>query len=144
MAIKIRPMTTDDSAVVADLCGQLGYPSTRDQILERFADVERHANGALFVAEDDGHVIGWIHVAMVALLEADLYALIEGLVVDETRRSQGVGAALLESAERWAREDGCRVMRVSSRIQRERAHAFYERSGYVRIKTQHAFEKRLT
>src|SRR5919197_5473216 len=132
MAINIRRMTADDSAVVADLCGQLGYPATRDQILDRFTNVERQTNGAVFVAEDDGRVIGWIHVATVPLLEADLYAYIAGLVVDETHRNQGIGAELVETAERWAREKGCRTMRVWSRIQRERAHAFYERHGYER------------
>ena len=144
MAINIRRMTGADSAVVADLCGQLGYPSTRDQILKRFASVERQPDGAVFVAEDDGRVVAWIHVASVPLLEADLYAYIAGLVVEETHRSHGIGAALVETAERWAREMGCGTIRVWSRVQRERAHAFYERSGYVRIKTQHAFEKPLT
>jgi hypothetical protein len=30
---------------------------------------------------------------------------------------------------------------VRSRIARERAHAFYERGGFERIKTQHCFQK---
>ena len=136
-------MAPEDSAVVADLCGQLGYPATPDQILERFTRIERHNRAALFVGDDEGRVVGWIHVAIVQVLEADLYAEIGGLVVDDTHRSRGVGAALVNAAEQWARDNGCGAMRVRSRVMRERAHAFYERSGYARIKTQHAFEKRL-
>jgi GNAT superfamily N-acetyltransferase len=137
-------MKPEDSAVVADLCGQLGYPATPDQVLERIGRVERLTRAALFVGEEEGRVIGWIHVAIIQVLEADLYAEIGGLVVDSGHRSRGAGGVLVDAAEEWARSQGCGAMRVRSRIMRERAHAFYERLGYARIKTQHSFEKRLT
>jgi ribosomal protein S18 acetylase RimI-like enzyme len=76
-------------------------------------------------------------------LENDSSAEILGLVVAEGRRSAGVGRELVDAAERWAVAAGCRAMRVRSRVTRERAHAFYERHGFRRIKTQHAFEKAL-
>jgi GNAT superfamily N-acetyltransferase len=64
-------------------------------------------------------------------------------VVDEAHRSGGVGRALLGAAEAWAREHGCEVVTVRSRVARERAHRFYEREGYVRVKTSHVFSKPL-
>jgi GNAT superfamily N-acetyltransferase len=137
----IRAMTPDDSAAVADLCDQLGYPVDSGRLALRFAQVARQGHSIVFVAEANARVVGWIHVAVTPLLEADLGAEILGLVVDRDHRSAGVGAALLRAGEEWARHAGCTAMRVRSRIARERAHAFYERSGYVRIKTQHAFEK---
>ena len=132
----IRAMTADDSAAVADLCDQLGYPVDSGRLAYRFAQVTHQGHSIVFVAEANGRVVGWIHVAVTPLLEADLGAEILGLVVDRDHRSAGVGAG-----EEWARHAGCTAMRVRSRIARERAHAFYERSGYARIKTQHAFEK---
>ena len=137
----IRAMTADDSAAVADLCDQLGYPVDSGRLAHRFAQVTHQGHSIVFVAEANGRVVGWIHVAVTPLLEADLGAEILGLVVDRDHRSAGVGAALLRAGEEWARHTGCTAMRVRSRIARERAHAFYERSGYARIKTQHAFEK---
>ena len=144
MHYSIRPMKSGDCAAVAELCGQLGYPATPREIRARFDSITARGFGAVLVAENDGLLVGWVHAAVAPVLEADLYAEIAGLVVDASCRSQGIGAALVESAEAWARTAGCRAMRVRSRVMRERAHAFYERRGYVRIKTQHAFEKQLT
>jgi GNAT superfamily N-acetyltransferase len=64
-------------------------------------------------------------------------------VVDEKQRSQGAGAQLLETAERWAKTKGCKSMSVRSNIIRKRAHAFYLRNGYEHYKTQKAFRKSL-
>jgi len=136
-------MTHEDCAAVAALCGQLGYPATTGDIRARFDSITARGAGIVFVAENDGSLVGWIHASVSPVLEADLYAEIAGLVVDESCRSHGVGAALVQAAERWARTAGCGAMRVRSRVMRERAHAFYERNGYARIKTQHAFEKNL-
>jgi GNAT superfamily N-acetyltransferase len=134
-------MTAEDITAVAELCGQLGYPVEPARLAKRFAEVIQQGQSSIFVAAVDGHVVGWIHVAVTPLLEVDIGAEILGLVVDEGHRSAGVGAGLLAEAERWARAAGCTAIRVRSRIARERAHAFYERSGFIRIKTQHAFEK---
>jgi GNAT superfamily N-acetyltransferase len=49
--------------------------------------------------------------------------------VREDRRAQGVGARLLEAADRVARERGCRQIVVSSFT--FQAPGFYERHGYV-------------
>ena len=66
-----------------------------------------------------------------------------GLVVDEKRRSAGAGAKLLRAAERWAKSKGCKNMSVRSNVIRERAHAFYLRNGYQHYKIQKAFRKKL-
>jgi GNAT superfamily N-acetyltransferase len=137
-------MTASDVTTVAELCGQLGYPATVDGIVQRFTHLAGRQDDAVLVADADRQVVGWVHVAVRASLETDLTAEIAGLVVDEGWRSRGVGAMLLTAAERWARGAGCEKIRVRSRIARERAHAFYERAGYARIKTQHAFEKPLS
>jgi GNAT superfamily N-acetyltransferase len=134
-------MTVADAPAAADLCDQLGYPVEPARLARRFAAVIDHGHASIFVAEVAGRVVGWIHVAVTPLLEADSGAEILGLVVDRDHRSAGVGGALLAAGEGWARAAGCTALRVRSRIARERAHAFYERSGYTRIKTQHAFEK---
>jgi GNAT superfamily N-acetyltransferase len=64
-------------------------------------------------------------------------------VVDQTKRSLGTGAKLLEAAERWAVGKGCKSMSVRSNVTRERAHGFYLRHGYEHFKTQKAFRKSL-
>jgi GNAT superfamily N-acetyltransferase len=51
---------------------------------------------------------------------------------------------LCEEVERWAREQGLGVVRVTSRSTREAAHRFYLRDGYRQIKTSLVFEKILS
>jgi GNAT superfamily N-acetyltransferase len=77
------------------------------------------------------------------LLESDLRAEVNGLIVAEGQRSSGAGAKLLVAAEEWARKRGCQGVNVRSNVIRERAHKFYERQGYEHYKTQKAFRKTL-
>jgi len=128
---------------VADLVTQLGYPSTPRDIARRFERIDGRDDQALLVADDGSAVVGWMHVGSHPYLESDDSAEILGLVVAEGQRSRGVGAALVGAAETWAAERGCQVIRVRSRITRDRAHAFYERGGFERIKTQYCFQKTL-
>lgn len=88
-------------------------------------------------------MIGWVHVEERRLIESEPRAEINGLVVDETCRSRGVGRVLLEHAEQWARERGFRSVVLRSNVIRGRAHAFYERLGYQVFKTQKVFRKPL-
>jgi GNAT superfamily N-acetyltransferase len=86
-------------------------------------------------------VIGWLHVSVEPLLEVELRAEVNGLVVADEERSRGAGALLLQSAEEWARGHGCKNMSVRSNVVRERAHQFYLRNGYEHYKTQKTFRK---
>jgi GNAT superfamily N-acetyltransferase len=97
----------------------------------------------VLVATADTRPIAWVHVAIERTLEATDVAVVRGLVVDETHRSGGVGLALLTAAEEWASQHGCVAVTVRSRVARERAHRFYEREGYVHVKTSHVFTKPL-
>ena len=140
----IRPATETDAGPMAELTTQLGYPVDAATLGERLADVRTRTDDGVLVAVDaDDRPIGWVHVARLALLEASDLACINGLVVDDDHRSRGVGASLVEAAERWARARGAAAIMVRSRSTRERAHRFYERLGYVEVKRSHVFEKPL-
>jgi len=141
----IRTARTYDASVIAELDAQLGYPATRQQIATRLAGIESEPGSEVLVAENgDGCVVGWIHVAARSQLTEDACAEVLGLVVDEAARGAGIGEALLRAAEEWARSTGCMHLRVRSRSERERAHRFYERAGFGRVKTQLVLAKPLT
>ena len=138
----IRTARSYDVPAIAALCGELGYPATRQQIVTRLAVIETLAGHCVLVAEDgDGHVVGWLHVTLAAHLEADADAEILGLVVAAPSRGTRIGAGLLRAAEDWARRRGAPLLRVRSRLERERAHGFYAREGYLRSKVQVVFGK---
>jgi GNAT superfamily N-acetyltransferase len=141
--LKIRRAKGSDARYLAALSGELGYPVTTAEMKRRLSRLKPAANNAVFVAETQGEVIGWVHVSVNYLMEVAVRAEVNGLVVSEKQRSNGAGARLLEAAEKWARGKRCVNMSVRSNVVRERAHAFYERHGYEHYKTQKAFRKPL-
>jgi len=142
--LKIRRAGASDAPQLAALTGQLGYPATTAQIRKRLRGIQPASQNAVFVADSakDG-VIGWLHVSRDVLLESEIRAEVNGLVVAEGQRSLGAGARLLAAAEDWARKHGCKNMSVRSNVIRERAHKFYERNGYEHYKMQKSFRKPL-
>jgi GNAT superfamily N-acetyltransferase len=144
MRPQIRPATEADVGPMAELTAQLGYPVDAETLGERLADVRTRTADEVIVAVDEhDRPIAWVHVALLATLEASDLAAITGLVVDEGRRSGGIGGSLVDAAERWARDRGATAILVRSRSTRVRAHRFYERLGYVEVKRSHVFEKPL-
>lgn len=141
--MRIRQARENDAAAMAGLSGQLGYASTRTQILARMRALAARSDHEVLVVEENDAVLGWVHVFGAQRIESDAFAEIAGLVVAEGRRSRGLGAALLAAAEVWACERGYRTLRVRSNIVREGARRFYERNGYVCTKQSFVFTKSL-
>jgi GNAT superfamily N-acetyltransferase len=140
----IRQANVTDNAYLALLCQQLGYPTDQEAIQRRLNYINQHPNHNIYVAEVTGATVGGlIHVYVCALLEADAYTEIGGLVVNEHYRCFGVRRRLIQQGEQWAREQGCTSIRLRSRSDRVEAHAFYTKLGYTITKTQLAFQKSL-
>lgn len=136
----IRSARLEDAPAIAVLATQLGYPTSTEQAETRLRDVLDRPDGAVLVAEgEDGTAIGWTQVVAAYRVANDPYAEIVAMVVDENHRSQGIGAALVEAAVDWADGHGFQTVRVRSNVVRERTHAFYERLGFRRTKTQVVF-----
>jgi len=141
--ILIRPAGLLDASAVAELCTQLGYPTSPEQAARRVDQIARLPDHGLFVAVADGQVVGWVHVHAYPLPEVDTHAELGGLVVDERVRNGGIGRMLVEQAESWSRGQGCGFLSVRSNIVREAAHRFYQRLGFEQFKTQYSFRKQL-
>ena len=143
-ATQVRPARPDDAPGLAPLTTQLGYPVEASEQAERLARVLGREDEAVLVAVDATDApIGWIHVQQRTPLTSAPHAQIAGMVVDEAHRSDGVGAALLTAAEAWAEERGLPSVQVYSRVERERAHRFYERHGYELVKTSRVLRHRI-
>jgi GNAT superfamily N-acetyltransferase len=137
----IREITASDSEAAARLSGELGYPAAPEAIARRILQLAEQQDHAVYVAWLGGKVVAWIELAITSHLTSEPYAEIAGLVVSESARSQGIGAELLRFAETWAKKQGVEKLLVRSRITRERAHIFYERAGFKKVKTSAVFEK---
>lgn len=144
LVCSVRPFTARDLPRMAQLAGQLGYPSKVEEVAIRLRDMQDSGEHAVFVAEiDEDQIVGWIGTSLFRSVELDGFAEISGIVVDENSRSCGVGTRLLDAAEEWARNVGSRVLCVSSNVVRTRAHRFYVNHGYEQFKVQNVFRKTL-
>lgn len=140
--IIIRKASAADAAAIAVLCEQLGYPTSQEAVQKHLKNIQQNNNHAFLVAElSDKNIIGWVHIYVCQLVVYDLMAEIGGLVVKEGYRDRGVGRFLMQRAEQWAREKGCKGIEVSSNILREGIQFFYERIGYNQVKTSRVFHK---
>ena len=98
-AVKIRRARKSDAERIAELCGQLGYPATAAQIAQRLQKIKPALQNAVLVAESpEGEVIGWLHVSLEPLLEVELRAEVNGLVVADEERSSSAPAPRLRSS----------------------------------------------
>ena len=139
----IRKAQLADANRMAELSGTLGYPVSAQAMEQRLTRVLKLETHSVFVAERNGEVVGWTHGAEQEMLELRCRGEIWGLVVAENERGRGVGRRLIEAVEKWARDRGLENMSVRSNVVRPESHPFYERIGYARYKTQHAYRKSL-
>jgi ribosomal protein S18 acetylase RimI-like enzyme len=84
---------------------------------------------SLLVARAAGEIVGMLTLVMFPI-PTGLRVRIEDVVVDESVRGQGVGAALSREAIRLATEAGARTIDLTSRPSRESANRLYERLGF--------------
>jgi GNAT superfamily N-acetyltransferase len=125
----IRDASLGDSAAVAALLGQLGYPAGADDVAARIRRLAATGD-RLVVAELGGKVVGLADLHVSPSLEYDEPAgKLAALVVDEAHRGSGIGRALVEAMEAEARARGCGIFFLTTAERRADAHAFYERVG---------------
>ena len=143
VAVVIRTATARDASRLAELSSVLGYAADTRTFAERVQRLQSRPEDRVFVAEIDARVVGWAHAAEQEPLEYGRRCEILGLVVDPAYRGRGVGRTLVRAVEEWAVCRQVGQVSVRSNVTRAESHPFYERLGYVRAKTQHAYRKPL-
>jgi len=137
----IRRCLPSDAQAVAALATELGYPSDAAQAGARLARLLGRDEDAVFAAEVDGAVVGWLHAREVLLLESEPFGEIAGLIVAAPRRGQGIGTALLQAAIAWTAQRGLPTLRVRSNLRRTETHRWYQAAGFAIVKTQLVFSR---
>src|SRR5258707_7564977 len=86
----IRQIRTEDTARVAELLTQLGYPATADDVAQRLAYLPQGPESRILVAEHKTQVVGCLSVHAIPHLErTGWWAPIESLLVDSAARRSG-------------------------------------------------------
>ncbi len=100
-------------------------------------DISRHlselpAGSHLFVAEDEqGERLGFLHLqTQKDFFTGALNCHISDLVVAPGLDGRGVGSAMIDYAQSWAKEHRCRHVTLAVFPGNERARALYEKHGF--------------
>jgi ribosomal protein S18 acetylase RimI-like enzyme len=88
-----------------------------------------HPAVTVLMARLDGHIVGTLTLIVFPQLTG-VRAWVEDVVVDETARGGGVGAALTREAIRLAEAAGARTVDLTSRPEREAANRLYQNLGF--------------
>lgn len=140
--IKIRKAEIGDYFSISELSLKgLGYEYSIEKTKEKLSCILNDNMQAVFVAVCDSSVVGYIHLENYDVLYADNYKNIMGIAVFSEYRRMGVGRALLQAAEKWAKANGAVGLRLCSGEEREAAHKFYIACGYTETKLQKNFKK---
>jgi GNAT superfamily N-acetyltransferase len=139
-----RPAQLSDLPRLSELSSQLGYPVSETELGRRLTHLLSRPDHHVILAETNSEqVVGWIHAAEQWVLESEPACEILGMVVDQNCRGQGIGRTLVAAIELWAGTRGIAVLKVRSNIVRAESHPFYERLGFIRVKSQHVYRKSL-
>ncbi len=93
--------------------------------------IRRYPNAAVFVAEDEGLIVGRLSIAR-DQHPASRHVADIGLMVAASHRRRGIGTALLDAAVDWARRAGVQKLELHVFPWNEAALALYERFGFAR------------
>src|SRR5690625_994109 len=113
--------------------GELGYPTTTDEMGSRFSKISSNSLYNTQVAEKNGDIVGMIGMILGFHYEKnENYVRIIALVVNFEYIKQGIGEKLINKAEKWAKEQRANRIALNSgnRSERDDAHHFYIRRGF--------------
>ena len=143
MSIVMRAMTPNDIPATRMLLSQLGYELNTNEVERRYYAVRERGDHAVFVAEGDGQIIGFLHLYERPAFDKPPEVIVQAIVVDQRLRGTGIGKTIMNMAEHWALERGYSSIALTSNISLSGAHSFYNRLGYKIEATSHLFRKQL-
>jgi len=139
--IRVRPYDSADREFILSLAPRLaiGIAPWRDpqkMIVTAqgwiTGSIEQHGKkSVVIVAEDEhGERLGFATVSHSTHFTGEGQAYIGELATNETAEGRGVGKALAQACEQWARDQGYRFLSLATGAANERALGFYRHMGY--------------
>lgn len=140
--MKIRPAKAEDAAQVLEISKEVNrfLASRRPEVGEFKNPLGFYPQAIkeklIFVAEEGGLVVGYV-LAVINEKPDDLsrfpHLNVDELAVAKEFQGSGVGKALMEEIQRWAKEKGLKSIRLSVWEFNPIAIRFYEKLGYKAV-----------
>ncbi len=108
----IRKAMKNDLSAAATLAMKMWEDADPWELTREWEEADAAGEGAVFVAEEGGRIIGFAQCAMrhdyVEGTDSSPVGYLEGVFVEEDCRRRGFAARLAAACEAWAKEKGCR------------------------------------
>lgn len=144
MEFTVRRAEAGDAQTLAELNAvSMGYCYSAEKTAHNLKEALNKEYEAVFVADLNGRVVGYVHAAEYGLLFAEKGVNILGVAVAQDFVRMGIGRALISEIEKWAQKRGAYYIRLVSGEARLGAHAFYEKCGFSGNKMQKNFKKKI-
>lgn len=140
-SIILRKAVSEDSKRLAELASELGYICQTKEIKKRLEKYENNDKEIVLVLEKNGYVVAWTSLYIVEHFYLEPFVELDGFVVDEKFRGQGLGKLLMDEAEKWVKEQGHTLVKLKTNATRKKAHHFYEKYGFEKTKEQYVYVK---
>jgi len=99
---------------------------------DSFARVRQNPNNFVFVAEDEGKLVGFISFSIRDVIRYPKQIMeLDEIFVLQDYREKGVGKILMDQMETIAKEKNCHRIFIESHYDHKGAHKFYETLGYA-------------
>jgi GNAT superfamily N-acetyltransferase len=129
--VQIRELDLKELDVAYELVKQLREELSYDEFEDLIYDM-RHMDYKMIGIFDKGELLTYAGVAIQTNLYHKRHLFIFDLVSDAKCRSLGYGKMMLSYLEDYAKMGMCQNVVLSSGLQREDAHRFYEKEGFVK------------
>lgn len=136
MKIEIRKATGKDLSLILHLYTHLGMDDgsilTLKEAKRIFNRMKTYPDYKLYIALVDKEIAGTFALIVMDNLghRGAPSGIVEDVVVHPKWRRKGVGKGMMQFAMERCKEKGCYKMVLSSNIEREDAHLFYESLGF--------------
>lgn len=133
-SIRVRRAQTDDAAALMLVINAAFRQAEEFFIDEQRIDLEGLGDllgkGTFLIAERAGRVLGCVYIE-----PRGERAYLGLLSVDPQNQQAGLGSRLMEEAERYCRNQACRMMDIKIVSLRTELSSFYRRRGYIKLRT---------
>lgn len=130
----IRDFKCEDISGISELLNtELGKNVSVETLENRILQMQSEENYKIYVAQENGNIIGFIGLHMGLAFEVDGKVMrVIAFAVKADFQRKGIGSALIKAAKEYAVQNGVTVIGVNSGLTRLAAHSFYEKQGFYK------------
>ena len=127
--LTIRELSVNELERAFSIVSQLRPHLTIEKYIEIVTDMKNSGYQIICLFEC-GEIVSYAGFAKLNNLYYGNHIWIYELVTDSDRRSKGYGKLLLSNIEKYAKDNDLNCVALSSGLQRENAHKFYDTADY--------------